>query len=128
MRILKKYLVLVLLPLVLAGCQTSVTNLSPQQTWRNASGQYELSVKWESSQQTIRKETIQPFVMIGTELYPMQPTPKVKNRWDTLVPVPADKDILNYRYKFMYEYNAFGPARSNSVLSRSYQLKVKDHR
>lgn len=127
MRTIKRFLALGLLPLLLAGCQTTVTNLSPSQLPRNASGQYPLSVKWESSQQSLRPESLQGFVMIGSDLYPMQHTPKVNNRWDTLVPIPADKDVLNYRYKFVFEYNAFGDPKSNSVLSRPYQLKVQDH-
>jgi hypothetical protein len=127
MRIMQKILALGLLPLLLAGCQTTVTNLSPSQLPRNASGQYPLSVKWESSQQTVRQESLQGFVMIGADLYPMQHTPKVTNRWDTLVPVPADKDLLNYRFKFVFDYNAIGKPKSNSVLSKPYQLKVQDH-
>ncbi len=127
MRFIKRFLALGLLPLLMAGCQTTVTNLSPSQLPRNASGQYPLSVKWESSQQSLRQESLQGFVMIGADLYPMQRTPKVNNRWDTLVPVPADKDILNYRYKFIYDYNAIGKPKANSVLSKPYQLKVQDH-
>jgi len=127
MRIIKRFLALGLLPLLMAGCQTTVTNLSPSQLPRNASGQYPLSVKWESSQQSLRQESLQGFVMIGPDLYPMQRTPKVNNRWDTLVPVSADKDILNYRYKFIYDYNAIGKPKANSVLSKPYQLKVQDH-
>lgn len=127
MQIIKRLLALGLLPLLLAGCQTTVTNLSPSQLPRNASGQYPLSVKWESTQQSLRTESLQVFVMIGSDLFPMQQTPKVNNRWDTLIPVPADKDILNYRYKIIYDYNAMGKPKSNSVLSRPYQLKVQNH-
>jgi hypothetical protein len=57
-------------------------------------------------------------------MYPMQPTPMVKNRWETMIPVPADQNMLNYRYKFDFEYYSIPNRRQNSKLSEPFQLKV----
>ena len=113
-----------MLPLILAGCSTQITNLSPSQQIRNPAGLYHLEAKWESAQQTVRTESIKSYVVVGTEMYPMQPTPMVKNRWETMIPVPADQNMLNYRYKFDFEYYSIPNRRQNSKLSEPFQLKV----
>jgi hypothetical protein len=64
--------------------------------------------------------------MIGHESYPMRKTPLMKNRWETLVPVPADKSAINYRFKFDFEYNAIPQVRPDSILSREYELQIVD--
>jgi hypothetical protein len=54
----------------------------------------------------------------------MQRTPMLTNRWETLVPIPADKDSAIYRYKFDYEYLGFGAREQDSKLSKVYQLFI----
>ena len=120
----KRFLPLLLLPCLLAGCTTTITNLTPSRQVRNTTGLYPFEVAWESSQQSLRKESLKPYVVIGLESYPMQATPMIKNRWETLVPVLADKEIVNYHFKFDYEYNAIPVPRQNSKLSRPYQLQI----
>ncbi len=120
----KKLLPLILLPLILAGCATTFTNLTPLQQPRNANNLYPVEVALASRQQTLRWETIQPQVVVGNAVYPMRATPLMKNRWEALIPVPAGSGLAHYRYKFDYEYNALGPHKSNSVSSPVYTLKI----
>ena len=56
----------------------------------------------------------------------MRKTSLMKNRWETLVPIPADKNVINYRFKFDFEYNAIPQPRPDSILSREYQLEIGD--
>ena len=56
----------------------------------------------------------------------MERTPLLTNRWETLVPVPAEKDIVTYRYKFDYEYRGFPNRQLDSKLSKYYQLFILD--
>ncbi|HOX03210.1 MAG TPA: hypothetical protein P5555_13250 [Candidatus Paceibacterota bacterium] len=116
----------VLLVAMATGCHTTVTNLTPSQQVRNKAGMYPLSVAWDSNQQSLQKETIEACVQVGLQIYPMQSTPLVKNRWETLVPVPADQSLLNYRFKFDYESLGMPHRRQNSRLSPPYQLKIID--
>src|SRR6186713_913668 len=102
---MKKFLLLLLTPLLFVGCST-ITNLTPTQQSRNATGLYPVEAKWDSRQQSIRPQSIKPSVMVGLESYPMRKTSLMKNRWETLVPIPADKNVINYRFKFDFEYNA----------------------
>jgi hypothetical protein len=122
---MKKLWPVALVALLLAGCtSTTITNLTPSRLPRNANGLYPFQAAWKSNQQSLRQESIKPYVVIGLDSYPMQPTPLVKNRWETLVPVPADKTVVNYRFKFDYEYNSIPIPRPNSKLSTPYQLQV----
>ena len=54
----------------------------------------------------------------------MRQTLRMTNRWETLVPVPPDKNYINYRFKVDYEYNRFGPKGKGSKLSPEYKLSI----
>ena len=119
-----KFLPVLVLPLLLAGCATQFTNLTPQQQVRNANNIYMLEVAVASGQQTLRWESIRPQILVGTESYPMRPTPLMTNRWEGLVPVSPGTPSIQYRYKIDYEYNAFGKPKASSQLSRTYKLRL----
>lgn len=121
-----KLLALLLLGLWLSGCSTTITNLTPSQQTRNTTGLYPFEVLFHSNQQTLHTESIRPSVVIGLEAFPMQPAPVLKNRWESMVPVPADKKSIHYRYKFDYEYNAIPVRRTGSILSPPYRLEIVD--
>ena len=126
----KKSILLLLVSLLLGGCttrtitQTSITNLTPPKQVRNESGLYLLEALWSSQQQSIRKDSFKAYVKVGLEFYPMRPTQMLPNRWEALVPVPPDKAILNYSFKFDYLYNAIPEPRADSKWSSLYQLEI----
>jgi hypothetical protein len=124
MKMSNKSLLLGLFCLLAAGCTTTITNLTPSQQVRTPTGLYPFAVAWDTTQQSIRQETIQVCVQVGLEAYPMERTPLVKNRWEILVPIPADRNLINYRYKFDYEYLSIPQRKANSRLSSPYQLKI----
>lgn len=123
----KALLPALLLPLLLTGCATTFSNLTPKVQPRNANHLYPVEVAFTSRQQSLRWETIQPFVNVGTEFYPMRPTLLMTNRWEALVPVPAGQNAVQYRYKFDFKYNAVGqPPQSDSAVSPQYTLRITD--
>jgi len=121
----KKTLLFSLLGLWVAGCATNVvTNLTPTQYPRNPTGQYLVEMKLDSTQQTLRIDSVTPYVVVGFNEYKMRPTHKMTNRWETYVPVTASQDSILYHYKVNYEYNRFGAPGTNSLLSPEYKLIV----
>ena len=121
----QKALALSLLPLLLTGCTSVITNLTPRQYTRSADGLYHFEFQWDSRQQSIVPGSLKPAVLIGTEFFPMEPVSIVTNRWETLVPIPAKEKLVHYQFKVDYEYYAM-PARQNSSLrSAPYQLEIK---
>lgn len=123
---LKKTLPLLLLPLLLGGCAATFTNLTPRQQVRNETNLYPVEVAFNSRQQTLRWETIKPQIVVGADFYPMYPTPLMTNRWEGLVPVPADANAVRYHYKFDFLDNAFGGVRPDSASSQQFTLRILD--
>jgi hypothetical protein len=125
---MKKLLGLFLLPLFLvAGCVTSsITNLTPSQQPRSTNHLYMIEYEWDTNQQAIRPESITPHVVVGFDTYEMRPTPRLTNRWEALIPVPADKDFITYHFKVNYEYNQFGGVGKSSTKSPEYRLNIVD--
>jgi len=115
---------LLLSGLLLTGCSTSITNLTPTQQNRNANGLYPFELVWNTTQQSIRPQSVKPMVVVGFDTYPMRPVPVVKNRWETLVPIAPTNKVVNYRFKIDYEYNAVTKPRKNSKMSTPYQLQI----
>jgi hypothetical protein len=120
----KKSLPLLSLSLLLAGCAAQLTNLTPQQQVRTTNNLYAVEVAMDSRQQTIRWQSIQPRILVGTNYYDMQPTPFMTNRWEGMIPVPPDTTNVHYRYKFDYRYNRMGKPGNDSALSPSYSLRI----
>jgi len=125
---MKKLLPVLLMPLVLAGCAATFTNLTPQQQTRNPENVYPVEVALHTRQQTMRWTSIRPMIVVGTETYPMRPTPLMTNRWEGLVPVPAGQNAVQYRYKFDYDYNSFGKPKADSAFSPEYTLRVVEEK
>src|SRR6187431_1295725 len=113
--------------LVFSGCASSrVTNLTTTRQPRNATGMYPVEFVWDSNQTSIIDSSIKPYVVIGVEFYPMRPSIGIANRWETVIPVPADKSFTVYHFKVDYQYRSFGNAEKSSKLSNSYRLDIVD--
>lgn len=121
---LKRFLPLVFAPLLLAGCTTTFTNLTPLHQVRNTNNLYTVEVAFRTRQQSLRWDSIRPQILVGSESYPMRLTPLMTNRWEGLIPVPAQTSEVRYRYKFDFNNNAFGPPQPDSALSQEYTLRI----
>ena len=117
---------LLLLSVVLAGCSSTITNLTPSKQLRNASGCYPVEVAWDTSEQTVRSATLQPVVVVEFATFPMRPTLGMKNRWEAVIRVPPDKTVVPYHIRFDYDYNSFGKPQKSSRLSPGYRLEILD--
>ena len=122
-----RHFILFAFPLLLVGCASnSITNLTPGQQSRNQNGLYPVEAMWKSSQKSVVKDSIKPFVVVGLEAYPMRPTPLLNNRWETLVPIPAGKSHIYYQFKFDYEFKGMPAHRSDSILSPEHRLEIAE--
>ena len=123
---MKKIYMLLLLPLALAGCSSSITNLTPSRLVRNSDGTYRMEAAWRTTEQTIRPDSIKPSVMVGLETYPMHPELVVSDRWEAFVPVPADQHLTHYQFRFDFLRNTFSEPVADSKLSATYTLEIVD--
>lgn len=115
-----------LLTVLLTGCTGTLTNLTPQYQVRNPSGLYPVGVSFHTRQQSLRWESIKPAVIVGDQVYPMRPMPYMTDRWETLLPVPAGQNSVNYRYKLDWQYNAIPEPRNDSMVSAPQTLQIVD--
>jgi hypothetical protein len=69
---------------------------------------------------------VQPQIIIGKDFYPMQKVKHMENRWEGIIPVPADVTSITYHYKFDYQFNDFGGPRHGSASSHNYKLQILD--
>lgn len=123
---LKRFLPL--LPvLLLTGCASTFTRLTPLEQPRNPNNLYPVEVQFNTTQQSLRQDSIKPYVLVNGELYPLRPVPMVENRWEGFVSVPPGVNTASFRFKFDYLYNNFGTApKPNSAWSPTYQLRIVD--
>jgi hypothetical protein len=113
---------------LITGCTTpSITNLTPSRLPRKENGQYLFEAQWESRQQSIVKDSIKAYVIIGLDEYPMERVTRLTNRWETLVPVTPGTDVVTYQFKFDYDYRSIPEHRGNSRLSKYHQLYILDN-
>lgn len=114
-----------MLPVLLTGC-TSITNLTPSHYTRDPSGYYRVEAQWYSNREAVRENSFKPLVVVnGFETFPMLPVPLVDDRWQAYIPVPADKDMALYHYKFDFLDDAIGGPKPNSQMSRDFELHIK---
>jgi hypothetical protein len=123
----KKFLLLLPVLLLAAGCTSTFTRVTPLQQPRNANNLYPVEVIFTSNQQAIRWESLKPFVLVNGDLYPLRPVPVVPNRWEGFVPVPPAANSVIYKFKFEYLLNTVGSEpKPSSAISPQYNLKIVD--
>lgn len=111
---------------LLNGCVSNrVTNLTVTELPRSANNMYRVEYQWDSTQQTVRPDTIKPFVLVGFDQYEMKPVMKMNNRWEAWIPVPAGVSEVTYSFKVAYQYTGFGKTPSASKRSQEYKLFIK---
>ena len=67
-----------------------------------------------------------PIVIFNNQAFPMRQTQLTEGRWETLVPIPDGTRVINYHFKFDYEYSAVMMRGADSKLSPPYQLRIVD--
>ncbi len=121
------FVFIVLMSVLLVGCTTStITNLTPRQLPRTSAGLYPVEAMFKSNQRTLDHSSMKPLVIFNNQAYPMNRTKLVEGRWETLIPVPVGTQVINYHFKFDYNYSAIMMRNADSKLSPPYQLKIVD--
>jgi hypothetical protein len=123
---MKKIFALLPLPLLLAGCASTITNLTPSRLPRNADGLYHLEAAWNTTENAIEPNSIRPMVMVGVQTFEMRPELVVSNRWETFVPMPADLNLLHYKFRFDFLRETIPAPREDSKLSQEFTLQILD--
>ena len=67
---MKNMMFFLLLLTLISGCatSTSVTNLTPTKAKRTPNNLYLIEYEWRSNQQSMRADSITPYVVVGTDI------------------------------------------------------------
>jgi hypothetical protein len=123
--IVRSWAVAVLGALALAGCvPTSVSNLTPRTVPANPTRTYPFEVTWNTARRGVKTDAVSAWVVIDGVLYPMTRVPVAANRWEALVPVPAGRTYVPYKYRFDYSIPGVVSKTPTSEWSQEYRLVV----
>lgn len=122
----RSWVALLLFGVLLGGCRTGVTNLTPSQHLRNENHLYPIESEFVSNDATIMRETVRAQVLVGLEAYEMRRTPLMTNRWETLVPIPDGQQSIHYRVKYTYKRRGIPNPIEDSKLGPVLRLDVAD--
>jgi hypothetical protein len=115
----------VLLAAVGLGCTSSQnTNLTPRSATPSPEANYLFETTFRTHRRGVQPENVKAWVVMGLNLYPMQPVPNTENRFEALLPLPTDRSVLRYRYKFQFTYPGVLDNNINSTMSPEYELQV----
>ena len=120
----RHFLLLPLLLVLLSGCAAKFTNLTPQRLPRSTTGLYPFEVAMTSQEQALKWDTIQPMLRIGEESFPMQPMPLITNRWEVMVSLPPETEVVHYEYLFVFQKLGMGGRTKDSASSGRYFLQI----
>ena len=107
------------------GCASSQnTNLTPRSAAPTPEATYLFETTFRTHRRGVQPENVKAWVVMGLNLYPMQPVPNTENRFEALLPLPTDRPVLRYRYKFEFTYPGVLDNKANSTMSPEYELQV----
>lgn len=118
---------LALASLAAAGCSPSWVNLTAQKLPVNREGVYPFEVQWEDPRRGTDNPRVRAFVVIETNLYPMDRVGNTPNRWFGQAPTPANALAVPYQFKIVYDYAGLPKREVASSLSPQYTLLLQTH-
>ncbi len=79
---------------------------------------------FQSNQRTLDSASMKPIVIFNNQAFPMRQTQLTQGRWETLVPIPDGTRVINYHFKFDYEYSAVLMRGADSKLSPPSHFQI----
>ena len=112
---------------LLAGCASEVSNLTPRAVPISQTRTYPVEVTWDSARRGVKNDEMKAWVMVDQALYPMTRVPNTVNRWEARIPVPEGKTYVPYKFKFEYYVPEITTRTLTSEWSQEYRLIVAQH-
>jgi hypothetical protein len=120
----KKLLLVAAAAAFVAGCAPNYVNLTPTKVTPTPEKVYPFEVQWDSPRRGANNASVQAYVVIGTNFFPMTRIPNTPNRWEARVPLPPELTVVPYRFKFDYTYPGLPKSEIASDRSPEYQIGV----
>lgn len=112
------------LSLLLCGCKTTFTNLTPQQVPQNPSGIYTLSFAAKIGESDVAKDSIEGFITIDGERHPMRETSPGSRVFEYEYAIPQNRQHATYFYEMQYKVNVHDSERERYAVSEYQNLQL----
>lgn len=100
-------------------------NLTPRTVEPTKADVYRFEVQWDTPRRGANGPDVRAYVMIDEALHPLERMVGTKDRWEGNVPVPSDKPVVSYRYKFEYSYPTLMGRSPENEVSLPYFLDLQ---
>lgn len=121
---MKKFVSLVVLSVVVAGCAPNYVNLTPRTVPPTPVNVYPFEVQWNSPRRGANNANVTASVVIGTNFFSMTRVPNTTDRWEARAPLPAGQSVVTYYYKFDYDYPGLPKRIEASDRSMEYTITL----
>ena len=111
--------------LLLAGCNLTITNLTPDLLHENASQLYTISVRVKPTERELDRSSLQVSVVIDGQDQAMKKRADTADVYEYDYLLPGGRDEASYYFLVRYRFNSDSPAKSNEMYSDLNHFKVE---
>lgn len=106
---------------LVAGCNLTITNLTPETVPQNPSQIYTITASFRASRQ-VETATIRPRIVIDGQAYPMNRSPAGVDLWEFDYQLPAGRTSASYY--FICDYKTKGSSDAQDLYSELQTLNI----
>ncbi len=110
--------------LLLAGCNITITNLTPDELRENPSQLYTLTARVRATSQSIDRSSINVSVVIDGKDLPMRKSSQAGDVYECDYSLPRGRDTATYYFLVIYRYNSSPPSKNYQAYSQISHLGV----
>ena len=111
--------------LTLAGCNLTITNLTPDVLRENPSQLYTISVRVTPTSSEIDRSSLQVSVIIDGQDQPMKKSAETNDVYEYDYPLARDRDGASYYFLARFRSNSDDPSKSTEMYSEKRHFTVE---
>ncbi|OIO58998.1 MAG: cell surface protein [Verrucomicrobia bacterium CG_4_10_14_3_um_filter_43_23] len=109
---------------LLAGCGTTVSNLTPKQVPQNPSGIYAMSMSTHIPDADVIRPTVESRIVIDGQEHPMSLKPGSRNIYVYEYDMPEDQNEAKYYYLINYDVLYGSKSKPKELKSELYEMQL----
>ena len=112
--------------LLLVGCDLRITNLTPETVPENPSGYYDIQVLIEPTGSKVLADTIEPFIVIDGQTFPMRPSAAGPNIFEYEYRLPPNRREARYYFQVDYQMEKNQVATKHQEITDVQEFRLTD--
>ncbi len=112
--------------LLLTGCDLRINNLTSETVPENPSGYYDIEVSIEPSGSKVVPGSVDPYIVIDGQTYPMEPSPRGPHIYKYEYRLPADRSEARYYFQINYELEKNQVTTQRQEITPVQQFRLTD--